>query len=352
MELWNGIKDLFKGVSGVNKRKLSSEIRSFGGSEEGLSIQGASHVKHDKVCQDYGGHYRCDEYAVAVVCDGHGSDAYFRSDRGSRFGVQVMLETVGELMLQKENFLQQIQSEAKRKFNTDEHGLHQLTHEQLQDASSDALNQLIKTIIVRWNVLVSDDMKAHPFTEEELAGLSEKRRAQYAGNDENDKFSAYGTTLIAVVYAPEFWFGIRNGDGKCVCIGKDGTTVKDPIPWNEKCFLNATTSLCDSKALENFRKCFYMDDFPASIYVGTDGVDDSYGTDESLFRFYQLLTQSFAQNGFEGGKKELRGFLPTLTAKGSGDDISISGIVDMEAVRLLYSQEAKPSESQPEFHNS
>jgi hypothetical protein len=65
-----------------------------------------------------------------------------------------------------------------------------------------------------------------------------------------------------------------------------------------------------------------------------------------------LLTQSFAQNGFEDGKQELRGFLPTLTAKGSGDDISISGSVDMEAVRLLYSQEAKPSESQPEFHNS
>ena len=81
---------------------------------------------------------------------------------------------------------------------------------------------------------------------------------------------------------------------------------------------------------------FFKENFPAAIYVGTDGVDDSFGTDERLFVFYKRVTQTFSMEGFDGGKQELKNYLPKLTAKGSGDDISISGIVDMEAVRLLF----------------
>ncbi len=315
--------------------QLPSSIQTFGGLDEGFSIQGASHIKHDKICQDFGDHYRCDEYAVAIVCDGHGGDAYFRSDRGSRFAVQAGLEAIKELMSNKADFLRAIKSAAGKKLREEDIELASLSHEQLQIYSSDILDQLIKNIIVRWNNLVADDMAQNPFSENELSGLSDKYKEKYNGEDDNEKFSVYGSTLIAVVYSPEFWFGMRIGDGKCVSISKDGS-IKDPIPWDEKCFLNRTTSLCDNKAFENFRKCFYVNDFPAAIYVGTDGVDDSYGTDERLFSFYKTLTKSFAQNGFEEGKIELKEYLPKMTSQGSGDDISISGIIDMEAIQSLF----------------
>jgi len=304
--------------------KLSKSIQSFGGFEEGLSIQGASHIKQNKICQDFGGHYRCDDFAVAIVCDGHGGDAYIRSDRGSKFAVQVTIDSIKEFMSNKQEFLENLPaSESKDAQNK---------------YSSKATDQLIKSIILRWNNLVYEDLQQNPFAEDELKDLSDKYKEKYSSDDENNKFSAYGTTLMAVVYAPEFWFGIRIGDGKCVAISRDGT-ICDPIPWDEKCFLNRTTSLCDDKAFENFRKCFYTENFPVAIYVATDGVDDSFGTDERLFDFYKRLTETFAQAGFEEGKQELKEYLPKLTAQGSGDDISISGIVDMEGIKTLFAKE-------------
>ena len=306
--------------TGENVTKITPSIQTFGGYEEGLSIQGASHIKHNKICQDFGGHYRCDDFAVAVVCDGHGGDDYVRSDRGSKFGVLVTVEVIKEFMNNKKEFLSNL-------FLSD--------NKDVQNKyASTAIDRLIQSIISRWNNAVSEDLQQNPFTEEELQGLSEKYREQYRGEDENKKFPAYGTTLIAVVYTSEFWFGIRNGDGKCVAISKDAS-ICDPVPWNDKCFLNRTTSLCDDKAFENFRQCFHTDNFPAAIYVATDGVDDSFGADERLFDFYKRLTKTFVQAGFEGGKQELKNYLPKLTAQGSGDDISISGILDMEAIQMI-----------------
>jgi hypothetical protein len=128
-----------------------------------------------------------------------------------------------------------------------------------------------------------------------------------------------------------------------VSVSADGN-ICDPIPWNEKCFLNRTTSLCDEKALDNFRYCFSTDNFPVAIYVGTDGIDDSFGSDERLFSFYRRLTEAFAQLGFDKGKKELKEYLPELTKQGSGDDVSISGIVDMERIKELFGKEKAAEE--------
>ncbi|MDR1119983.1 MAG: protein phosphatase 2C domain-containing protein [Dysgonamonadaceae bacterium] len=303
---------------------LSPSINTFGGHDDGMSIQGASHKKTDKPCQDYGGHYRCADYAVAVVCDGHGGDPYFRSDRGSTYGVEVVLNAIYEFMQGKAAFL-------KKLYSTD----NDIIKEEL---SSQAIQQLIKNIIYCWSERVRNDLYENPFTEDELKDLPDKYLIKYGTEGINDKFSAYGTTLIAIIYAPEFWFGIRIGDGRCVSISKDGS-IEDPIPWNEKCFLNTTVSLCDEKAFENFRYCFHTDNFPVAIYVGTDGVDDSfgvYGNDERLFNFYRNLTRTFDLSGFDGGKKELAEYLPVLTEKGSGDDISISGILDLEGIKELF----------------
>jgi serine/threonine protein phosphatase PrpC len=357
--MMNFLEKLFLVRKMENKSELPTSIKSFGGFDEGLSVQGASHIKHSKVCQDFGGHFRGDDFAVAVVCDGHGGDVYIRSDRGSRFGVEVTIDCVKEFMETKKEFLKSL-SENEKVYKLAEKAKTQLenfiAHKSYIDSVTDSMKeflnladvqkktseekikQLIKSIITRWSDAVLRDLQQNPFAEEELNGLSDKYRQRYTGNNENDKFSAYGTTLIAVVYTPEFWFGIRIGDGRCVSISDDGS-VCDPIPWDEKCFLNRTTSLCDEKAFDNFRHCFFTCNFPAAIYVGTDGIDDSFGSDERLFAFYKRLTETFNQSGFEDGKQELRDYLPKLTAEGSGDDVSISGIVDLERIKELFPEE-------------
>lgn len=63
-----------------------------------FSEQGYNHIKADKVCQDSSGHYSDDLMAVVVVADGHGSDNYPRTDRGSSFAVEATITAIREFV--------------------------------------------------------------------------------------------------------------------------------------------------------------------------------------------------------------------------------------------------------------
>ena len=136
---------------------------------------------------------------------------------------------------------------------------------------------------------------------------------------------AYGTTLIAACQTNHYWFGLQIGDGKCVCISQDGS-MYEPIPWDEDCQANITTSICDSEAIEEFRYCF-MTECPVATLMGTDGIDDSYANSEEMYVLYRSILAIFAEHGCETGENEIKAFLPGLSRKGSGDDVSIAGIV-------------------------
>jgi serine/threonine protein phosphatase PrpC len=197
------------------------------------------------------------------------------------------------------------------------------------------MQQLAANIIYRWREQIAEDYQREPFSETELALLSPKELA--ASQKEDGWVSAYGTTLIAAVRTSNFWFGLHIGDGKCVTVNTDGTTSQ-PIPWDEKCFLNVTTSLSDAQALSSFRWVFeqnnkssYLSSFqknlPKAIFVGTDGVDDTFGNDEALESFYKTVVQLFNEKEFDEAKAELKTYLPKLSEKGSRDDVSIAGIL-------------------------
>ena len=80
--------------------------------------------------------------------------------------------------------------------------------------------------------------------------------------------------------------------------------------------------------MDNFRHCFYTDQFPSAIFVGTDGVDDCFANDEDLYGFYQEIIQTFQDKKDKTAQKEVDEFLPLMSQKGSGDDISVSGIIN------------------------
>jgi len=81
------------------------------------------------------------------------------------------------------------------------------------------------------------------------------------------------------------------------------------------------------QALSRFRTYFGKDNLPTVLFVGSDGVDVTFGTDEALHDFYRTVLKLFAANGMQKGKEELQNYLPNLSAKGSQDDISIAGIL-------------------------
>lgn len=271
-----------------------------------MTVIGASHIKRGTVCQDSSLSCELPDRRISVVCDGHGGSDYFRSDRGSRFAAEAFTECM-----------------------KDPDVISVLSAAATQKQQSIRIEQPIKSIIARWNKLVERDINEHPFSEDELSNISGKAQRRYETGERLQ--SAYGTTLIGVIMTENFWLGLQIGDGKCVAVSKDGEFTQ-PIPWDEQCFLNVTTSICDENAAKEFRFCFERT-LPSAVFIGSDGIDDCFATDERLYDFYRLTLRSFAQTNDQTAVSQLKDYLPTLSERGSGDDMSVGIIVNTDFVR-------------------
>lgn len=300
------------------------------------TVQGASHKKKNKICQDAS---TCGEVEIegkkayfSVVCDGHGGNDYMRSNIGSELGVKVASEYIVKF----------IQKATKNMLNNDQHYGRQLRY-------------LSEMILKNWREAVKNHLDENPFTEEEFLNISEKAKKRYTMLEQERFYSAYGTTMIAVGYTEDYAFALHLGDGKCISVDKEGN-FEQLVPWDENCFLNATTSMCDSDAINEFR-CHYFKEPPAVIFIASDGVDDCFANNEKMYHFYKTLLFSISKDGFDDSVKELEEYLPRMSAKGSGDDISIGAIIDMDIVEGLdsiknFDPSAKKAPEKKEEKNS
>jgi serine/threonine protein phosphatase PrpC len=274
---------------------------------------GASHLSRDLVCQDSSGCVDREKYSFAAAADGHGSLCYLRTDRGSRFAVECAAECVSEFMEGLEGAEELLKDERQRE---------------------ELFNQLWRGIIARWHDMTEKDFLNDPFTEEELGRMPDKFENFRERYLEGDYIGAYGTTLVFAVVTEEYAFGAQIGDGKCVVIDCD-SNVFAPIPEDPRCYDNVTTSMCQDDAALSARFFYLPKGFmPAAIFLCTDGVENSYWNEEQLFGFFRGLALTIVENGIEDSVRQLAEFLPAMTKKGSGDDVSCAGIVD---VRRLYS---------------
>jgi hypothetical protein len=260
---------------------MVSRIWSFN-----ASCIGASHLKTGKVCQDFSLSWNTDNAAIITVADGHGSEAHLRSDRGARFAAEAALQCIKELLLVKQAAF---------------------------SCPNTVLSALEKSIIAAWYEKIADDIRGE---------AADGNAFSLYGT------SLYGTTLLAAAMTHNFWFAIQIGDGKCVVINEDNS-ISQPLPWDDRCFLNRTTSLCDEDAKNLFRH-FYSEKLPLAIFLGSDGIDDSFPLNENeahLARFYRSVYQNFLDEGLHKGETQFREILPLFTQKGSGDDVSTAGII-------------------------
>lgn len=297
-------------LDGENMKKKQAKEKNNDIKTFNISVQGAKHIKYNKICQDNSFSASYGKKHIIIVCDGHGGDDYFRSDKGSRFACESAYECI-------KNFL--------------ENSHLKLFEKGSENQRNNMIEQLEKSIIATWNQKVLNDLRKYSFSESELSNVSEKAKENYISGKRIE--SAYGTTLLAAVVTKMFWFGFQIGDGKCVVLQEDGDFFQ-PIPWNDKCFLNTTTSLCDFDAINNFR-FYYSENIPVAIYLGSDGIDDCFGKDEELYSLYKVISESFVECGFEKARNELIDYLPRLSQKGSGDDMSMAVVVNVEKLKTL-----------------
>lgn len=273
---------------------------------------GESHIKRGLICQDSSLSADRDGFTFAAVADGHGSLCYLRTEKGSQYAVECALSCTEEFLEGLADVEEILEDDDQREV---------------------LIDQLWRSIVARWHDMTEKDFTENPFTEEELDRIPPEfayYRDKYLSGD---YISAYGTTLAFMVVTGEFAFGLQIGDGSCCAIDTDGSAFS-PIPDDPRCYDNVTTSMCQDDAVLSARYCYFSKEcIPAAIFLGTDGIGNSYAGDEQLSGFYRGLALTLAENGMEEGVRQLELFLPEMTRRGSGDDVSCSGIIDMEKLR-------------------
>lgn len=297
-----------------------------------FSCQGESHIATGKVCQDYS-YSKVYENgnSIAIVCDGHGGKRYFRSDIGAKIAaevternVQIFLDKVGHNLIKGKAFTQE------------ETILSQIDRQDFDKQSpvEIAFRQLFASIISGWNSKVLEHASINPIKDEEKNDLEPKWIEDFNNGVSLEK--VYGCTLIVYASTPNYWIAFQIGDGKCFAFDQNGQW-SEPIPWDERCFLNKTTSICDSSAIDEFRYCYQGDGvFPIAIILGSDGIDDSFGAEENQANFYVQILKSIVKSGIADTIHEIETTLPQLSKIGSQDDMSLSMVFNLDAIKLAF----------------
>ena len=299
-----------------------------------VTVQGISHIKSGTVCQDASNFYDDDSVSLAVAADGHGDSSCFRSDIGAKFAVACATRGIQQFVKEHELLFK---PGLIRKSNPP-------THREFEKLLRE---KLIRQTVASWNKAVMENYASSPFAKQELENVSEKYRKRYEQEENISK--AYGTSLIAAAITPWYWFAYHIGDGRFSVLYKD-SEGSQPVPWDPKCYLNVTTSICDDDILDReegvrAHLSFHADkEPPAAFFLCSDGIDDNYPVDEkenaaALYRLYREIAVTCAEDGYDStfGKDGISGQLKDLATsfatKGKGDDTSLAGIINMEKLK-------------------
>ena len=294
------------------------------------SCQGESHKVSDKVCQDFSlSSISKKGLAIAIVCDGHGGDRYFRSDIGAKYASEITKNSIT-------TFVENIEKNLFVGKSFTAEGCADQDSSNRSSAIDRAFRQLFSSIIYQWNTKITLHAAITPISEWEKAHVDAKYLEALSTGISLEKI--YGCTLMAYAQTPDYWFAFHLGDGKCVSF-HDDPLWQEPIPWDDRCFLNKTTSLCDSGAIDEFRYCYQGDgSYPIAVFLASDGLDDSFGEITNQVNFYIQVLKMLVTDGKKATEESIKETLPQLSKIGSKDDMSIAFIYDEKLLKGCQKQ--------------
>jgi serine/threonine protein phosphatase PrpC len=278
----------------------------------GETVPGASHLRAGLPNQDAILQVRESGRGLPVivsVSDGHGSDKCFRSHRGSRFAVRIAARLLVEFL-------------DERRAAPDP-----------AEVEGELRGRVPREFVRQWRAAVEADLKARPFTAEELRTLEEKDGARARKLVEQNPPLAYGATSLSVAVGETFVVYLQLGDGDILTVSDAGEVAK-ALPDDERLFANETTSLCTPDAESNFRARVQglTSTPPALILISTDGYVNSFSDEEGFLRVGSDLLEMMRAEGFDSINSSLRGWLEEATRAGSGDDTTLGVICRMDAL--------------------
>lgn len=284
-------------------------------------------------------------FTVVCVSDGHGSSPHFWSDKGAEFAIQSAVELLSA-SIDKVLVALDLKEYSKTNKNIAKSYVKRWSRKCFEDLCSieiDDLKSKIKEIEEKeFDVAIKyldeltafeDLKKDYRFIISENPVLTEENQKQIG--DLVTRFTKlslkeiYGCTSVVYFQVKDSgkWYAFKIGDSDLFI--SFGDEFLKPIKDDPKCFLNETTSLCNSNAVDSF--CFpekqFLDKIPVSIFASTDGVANSFSSEEYLSKFYSQIQFSFDEDGEFIGERDIKEYIPKLSENGSGDDVSIAGVV-------------------------
>lgn len=240
------------------------------------TVTGASHLECSKECQDCSSTWqnRSGSIKIAVVSDGHGGGVYYKSALGAQLACKIAVDTLKEVAL---------------------------SIKRIHLGKEESILKLInRSILARWNEAIRNIKGPDPII-------------------------SFGCTLIAYLQTPKYWLALQIGDGKFVILDSDGVW-KQPIPWDDRCILNFTTSLCDESAIEEFRYATGTT-LPHAVFLSSDGIDSTFEDGELLYNFYNQILVTASNDGINQLNSQLPEVLLHFSRVGSRDDMSLAVII-------------------------
>ena len=175
------------------------------------TVIGQLHIQKKIPCEDSSGSFSDPEgrYHIAIVADGHGDPACFRSKIGSQIAVEVStasLQNFAERFFPSESDMQSTMAKTLA-----------IPKERRQ-----AVKQLTDFIISQWTSGALKHLEENPPTEADWEKVGDKK-AEYLEGKHLEHI--YGTTLIAALMVSNWLILIQQGDGRCDVFYEDGTVV-------------------------------------------------------------------------------------------------------------------------------
>jgi hypothetical protein len=286
----------------------------------GNSVKGASHIRSGKPNQDrikFHNNNSTKFPIIVAISDGHGGKPYFRSGTGAQLAVESAIE-IGKCLTE-------------------------VSFDTIKDKKN--IDWICRDIVKKWLEKVNQDLQISPFNEEETSLLITKKESgtkRPVGPNNNDSIIAYGSTLIAAFILDSYILFLQLGDGDVMIASNDGVICK-PIPKDSRLIGVETTSLCLPEAWTDFR--FYhipLNDTnpPALIILSTDGYGNSYSSEHEFEKIGIDLLEIICEHpdgihaGIDSINSNLNDWLNVASEKGSGDDITVGIICNMDQIEV------------------
>lgn len=289
----------------------------------GVSVQGYSHLRSNKKNQDSFNIFPNEEISsppiIFALSDGHGGEKYYHSDIGSRFAVESAIEILSEFI--KSPLINEINAE------------------NIEEMNKIIKDTVCQDIVKSWRKRIfslgnRDDSRGR---------TDDIHREKNRPSIIDKQLEPYGSTLLIGVIGLNCGIFIQLGDGDIILLYEEDQIIR-PIPKDENLIANETYSLCLPAAEHYFKvNCILFGDenemdntsYPSLIMLSTDGYSNSYTSDENFEKVLIDLSKLIFENpeGLQSGikniKDNLESWLQETSKLGSGDDITVGLMVNL-----------------------